>query len=213
MQRERPQAVAVDMTPLTGPVSQIRPIELRQARRTAEEPLFNSLIEHVHVTWDSEHGGRASEVCGCGRRTIRCLSGVEVRHYAIWVTSRWLHRLECGETRRRNINSDRLQYAVSGSAAVGPDSHLASHILGASGAYVVRGLGNRCTAIRFTLPRPSSIRAVFAGTCYRAANWRKLLGMTTGRGKDSTSKRPNRSLKRGARPIRWLGTSAVLTQL
>ena len=36
--------------------------------------------------------------------------------------------------------------------------------------------------------------ARFRGTCYRAANW-KLLGITTGRGKDSTSKRPNRSLK------------------
>ena len=34
----------------------------------------------------------------------------------------------------------------------------------------------------------------FRGTCYRAANW-KLLGLTTGRGKDSPSKRPNRSLK------------------
>src|SRR5207248_10090828 len=34
----------------------------------------------------------------------------------------------------------------------------------------------------------------FRGTCYRAANW-KLLGLTTGRGKDSTSKRPNRSIK------------------
>ena len=34
----------------------------------------------------------------------------------------------------------------------------------------------------------------FRGTCYRAANW-KLLGLTTGRGKDSTSKRPNRSRK------------------
>ena len=34
----------------------------------------------------------------------------------------------------------------------------------------------------------------FRGTCYRAANW-TVLGLTTGRGKDSTSKRPNRSLK------------------
>jgi hypothetical protein len=30
--------------------------------------------------------------------------------------------------------------------------------------------------------------------CYRAANWLHL-GRTTGRGKDSQSKRPNRSLK------------------
>jgi len=34
----------------------------------------------------------------------------------------------------------------------------------------------------------------FRGTCYRAANWR-LLGLTTGRGKDSTRKRPKRSIK------------------
>ena len=34
----------------------------------------------------------------------------------------------------------------------------------------------------------------FRGTCYRAANW-KLLGLTTGRGKASNSKRPNRPIK------------------
>jgi hypothetical protein len=34
----------------------------------------------------------------------------------------------------------------------------------------------------------------FRGTSYRAANW-VYLGLTTGRGKDSVSKRPNRSIK------------------
>jgi len=34
----------------------------------------------------------------------------------------------------------------------------------------------------------------FRGTCYRAANW-IVVGKTTGRGKDSTSSRPNRSIK------------------
>ncbi len=34
----------------------------------------------------------------------------------------------------------------------------------------------------------------FRGTCYRAANW-VFLGRTTGRGKDSTSKKPNRPIK------------------
>jgi hypothetical protein len=34
----------------------------------------------------------------------------------------------------------------------------------------------------------------FRGTCYRAAGWH-FLGLTTGRGKDSQSKRANRSLK------------------
>ena len=34
----------------------------------------------------------------------------------------------------------------------------------------------------------------FRGTCYRAANWR-FLGLTTGRGKDARSKKPNRPRK------------------
>jgi hypothetical protein len=34
----------------------------------------------------------------------------------------------------------------------------------------------------------------FRGTCYRAANW-KVLGLTTGRGKDAPTKKPNRSIK------------------
>ncbi len=34
----------------------------------------------------------------------------------------------------------------------------------------------------------------FRGTCYRAANWR-LLGTTTGRGKDDQTGKPNRSRK------------------
>ena len=34
----------------------------------------------------------------------------------------------------------------------------------------------------------------FAGTCYRAANW-KLLGVTTGRGKDDRAHKANRPIK------------------
>src|SRR6478752_10010547 len=40
VRRERPPSLLIDMTPLTGPLSQIQPIELQQVRRTAEEPLF-----------------------------------------------------------------------------------------------------------------------------------------------------------------------------
>jgi hypothetical protein len=34
----------------------------------------------------------------------------------------------------------------------------------------------------------------FRGTCYRAANW-QLLGLTTGRGKNDQTNKPNRSIK------------------
>src|SRR5947199_10834575 len=36
VRRERPQPVPMDMTPLTGPLCQIRPFELRLVRRPAE---------------------------------------------------------------------------------------------------------------------------------------------------------------------------------
>jgi hypothetical protein len=35
----------------------------------------------------------------------------------------------------------------------------------------------------------------FKGTCYKAANWR-FIGLTTGRGKDDQTHKPNRSLKK-----------------
>ena len=35
----------------------------------------------------------------------------------------------------------------------------------------------------------------FRGTCYRAANW-KFLGLTTGRGKDDHTYKPNRPIKK-----------------
>jgi hypothetical protein len=41
--------VPVDMTPLSVQLSQIRPIELRQARRTTEEPLFNTSSSTITI--------------------------------------------------------------------------------------------------------------------------------------------------------------------
>lgn len=71
--------------------------------------------------------------------------------------------------------------------------HLASHILGRItqqlSRYWERMYGH---AVYFaeTFIDPGRFR----GTCYRAANW-KLLGLATGRGKASNSKRPNRPIK------------------
>ncbi len=48
VRRERPQPVAIDMTPLTGALADLRTISVQQARRTSAESLFNSLIEHHH---------------------------------------------------------------------------------------------------------------------------------------------------------------------
>src|SRR5215831_2053691 len=46
--RPRPPAMLIDTTPVEGPLQQLVPIEIQQVRRTADEPLFNSLMEHYH---------------------------------------------------------------------------------------------------------------------------------------------------------------------
>src|SRR5246127_2694188 len=46
--RERPQAILIDTTPLNGALADIRPVSLEQVRKTADEPLFNSLMEQHH---------------------------------------------------------------------------------------------------------------------------------------------------------------------
>ena len=48
VERERPAPVLLDTTPITEALGALQPIELEQVRRTADEPLFNSLMEHYH---------------------------------------------------------------------------------------------------------------------------------------------------------------------
>ena len=71
--------------------------------------------------------------------------------------------------------------------------HLASHILGK----VTKGLSSEWQRMyghpvyfAETFIDPGRFR----GTCYRAANW-QLLGLTTGRGKDDQTNKPNRPIK------------------
>jgi hypothetical protein len=44
-QRARPAPVLLDQMPVEGRLKDLGPTELEQARRTADEPLFNSLME------------------------------------------------------------------------------------------------------------------------------------------------------------------------
>jgi uncharacterized protein DUF4338 len=190
VQRSRPQPVPVDMTPLTGSVQQIRPIELRQVRRTTEEPLFNSLIEHHHyLGYEQPVGEHLKYLVSAQGRPVACLAWSSApRHLA----SRDRYIGWNAEARRRNIRfvAYNTRFLILPWVEV---PHLASHILGRVANTLSRDwerMYGHPVYFAETFIDPGRFR----GTCYRAANW-KLLGLTTGRGKDSTSKRPNRSLK------------------
>jgi hypothetical protein len=188
--RPHPSVVSVDRTSFAGPLSQIQPIELRQVRRTAEEPLFNSLIEHHHyLGYEQPVGEHLKYVVWAQGRPIACLAWSSApRHLG----SRDRYIGWSAEARRRNIRgiAYNTRFLILPWVQI---PHLASHILGRAVhtlSHDWEQMYGHPVYFAETFIDPGRFR----GTCYRAANW-KLLGMTTGRGKDSTSKRPNRSLK------------------
>ena len=61
--RPRPEAVLIDTTPLTMPLGALGPIELQLVRRTADEPLFQSLMEEYHYLRYEQPVGPASFCC------------------------------------------------------------------------------------------------------------------------------------------------------
>ncbi|MGA2186352.1 MAG: DUF4338 domain-containing protein [Bryobacteraceae bacterium] len=192
--RTAPPPVLIDTTPLTGVLSQIQPIELQQVRRTGDEPLCNSLIEHYHYLGYEQPVGEHLKYLVWARhqgtpRPIACLAWSSApRHLG----SRDRYIGWSAEARRRNIHflAYNTRFLILPWVRV---PHLASHILSRIARQLSadweRLYGHPIWFLE-TFVDPTRFR----GTCYRAANW-ELLGHTTGRGKDDQTNRPNRPIK------------------
>jgi hypothetical protein len=191
MPRRKPIApVDLPQDPLVAPLGELGPLEIRQVRRTKDESLVHSLVEYHHYLRYTRPVGEHLEYLITARgRPIACF---------VWSSApRHLgprdHFIGWSKVARKaNIRFVAYQsrFLILPWVYV---PHLASHLLGA--------LARRLSAdwqsvyahpIYFTetFVDPSRYR----GTCYRAANW-TYLGMTTGRGKDDHTNRPNRTLK------------------
>ena len=190
-ERRKPVPWLVDTTPLCASLAELRPLEFRQVRRTWEEPLFNSLLECYHfLAYTQPVGEHLKYLIYALGRPIACLAWSSAPRH-LGPRDRFIGW--SAEARRRNIRF--IAYntrflIVPWAAGV---SNLASHILGRMPTVLSRDweriYGHPIYFLE-TFIDPARSR----GTCYRAANWIPL-GRTTGRGKDSTSKRPNRSIK------------------
>jgi hypothetical protein len=188
--RPRPEAVLIDTAPLVAPLKQLAPIEIQQVRRTADEPLFNSLMEHYHyLAYEQPVGEHLKYLVWAQGRPIACLAWSSApRHLG----SRDRFIGWSREARRRNIRfiAYNTRFLILPWVAV---PHLASHILSRIARQLSQdweGLYQHPIYFLETFVDPERFR----GTCYRAANW-VVLGRTTGRGKDDHTNRPNRSLK------------------
>ena len=190
VRRKAPARVEVDATPIRASLRELRPLEFRQVRWTADESLFAALIEeHHYLGYTRPVGEHLKYIIYRGPRPVACFAWSSApRHlgprdrYIGWPA----------QARRRNIRgvAYNSRYLILPWIEV---PHLASHLLGRM-AWVLprdwqRIYGHPIYFLE-TFVDPSRFR----GTCYRAANWVDL-GWTTGRGKDAPTKRPNRPLK------------------
>jgi hypothetical protein len=188
--RSRPLPMEVDRTPLCASLRELGPLEFRQVRRSAEEPLFNSLLQQQHyLGYTQPVGEHLKFMVYAGTRPVALFVwSSAARHlgprdrYLGWTA----------QLRRRNIRflAYNTRYLIPGWVQV---PHLASHLL----SRMTRMLPAEWQKI---YRHPVYFAETFVdstrhrGTCYRAANW-LYLGRTQGRGKDDLTHKPNRTLK------------------
>ena len=188
--RARPAPVPIDLTPLEGSLQQLQPLEFTQVRRTADEPLFNSLMEeHHYLGYEQPVGEHLKYLVWARGRPVACIAWSSAPRH---IGSRDRHIGWSAEARRRNIRflAYNTRFLILPWVRV---KHLASQILGRMAARISddwQGLYGHPIYFLETFVDPERFR----GTCYRAANW-VVLGKTTGRGKQSNSYVPNRSIK------------------
>jgi hypothetical protein len=188
--RARPEPPRIDSTPLQGRLSDLQPLEFELVRRTEKEPLWNGLVEEHHYLGYEQPPGEHLKYLVWGQgRPVACLAwSSAVRH----LRSRDRYIGWNAEARRRNLRfiAYNPRFLVLPWVKV---QHLASHILGRMASRISadwqRIYGHPIYFLE-TFVDPERFR----GTCYRAANW-VVLGKTTGRGKQSNSYVPNRSIK------------------
>ena len=190
VRREAPAPMLIDTTPIAGALSALRPIELQQVRRTADEPLFNSLMEQYHyLSYEQPVGEHLKFLAWAKGRPIACIAWSSApRHLG----SRDRYIGWSAEAGRRNIRflAYNTRFLILPWVRV---PHLASHILGRMAATLSdewQAMYHHPVYFAETFIDPERFR----GTCYRAANWVPM-GLTTGRGKADQTHRPNRSIK------------------
>ena len=190
VRRVRPAPLPIDTTPIEGALHGIQPLRFAPVRRTPDEPLFNSLIEQYHyLHYEQPVGENAKYLVWAQGRPIACLAWSSApRHLG----SRDRFIGWSGEARRRNIRliAYNTRFLILPWVHV---EHLASHILGRMAARISTDW-QRMYAHPIYFLETFVDPERFRGTCYRAANWVSL-GNTTGRGKQSNSYVPNRSIK------------------
>lgn len=184
--------------PMECSLAHLGPLEVQQVRRTPAEKLFGSLMQDHHYLGYTQPVGEHLKylVYARGQPVAALAWSSAPRH--LGARDRFIGW--SGSQRRAGIHllAYNTRFLILPWVKV---PHLASHLLGRVARRIAadwQALYSHSIYLLETFIDPER----FAGTCYRAANW-SYLGLTTGRGKDDQTNRPNRSLKQlWAYPLR-----------
>lgn len=188
--RKRPERVDIDRSAIDTILSEIKPLQFHQVRRTASENLFNSLIEHYHyLGYCHPVGEQLKYIVYAKQRPIACLAFSSAPRH-IGCRDRFIGWSAQARKEHLHLLAYNTRFLILPWVRV---RHLASHILGQVNKVVSRdwiaAYNHRIHYLETFVDKER-----FAGTCYKAANW-ICLGNTTGRGKDDQTNKANRSIK------------------
>ena len=190
IKRGRPTLVSVDQSPLQMSLADLGPLQVRQVRRTPEEALFNSLLQQHHYLGYTQPVGEHLKYLVFARgRPVACLAWSSAPRH-LGSRDRFIGWDKQARLKNIALLAYNTRFLILPWVTV---PHLASHILGR----MTRALSaewQRVYAHPIYFVETFIDPQRFAGTCYRAANW-KVMGHTTGRGKDDLSHKTNRSIK------------------
>jgi hypothetical protein len=184
------EADDLDRTPIACSLAGLGPLRIEQIRRTKDEPLFRRLLErHHYLGFVRPVGEHLKYLVWAGERPVAALAFSSApRHLA--PRDRFIGWDAAARKRNLHLIAINPRFLIMPWLHI---PHLASHLLGRLARQLPldwqRLYGHPVHYLEtFTDPE------LYAGTCYRAANWRPL-GLTTGRGKADQTKKANRSLK------------------
>ena len=188
--RKKPEWVEVDTTAITGSVKELKPLEIRQVRHTADEKLHAGLIEQYHyLGYSHPVGEQCKYVVFTRGRPLGCFSfSAASRHVA--ARDRFIGW--DAEHRKKNIHmiAYNTRFVLLPWVQV---RHLASHLLSRIAKVVALDWQRIYNHPIYYLETFVDTEK-FLGTCYRACGW-IYLGETTGRGGNDRTNKVNRSIK------------------
>jgi hypothetical protein len=188
--RPVPSPVEIDCSPIHADLPSLQPLRFEQVRRTAGEPLFNSLIQqHHYLGYTQPVGEHLKYLVSSGERVVAALAWSSVAH-GLNCRDRFIGWSPAMRRENRHLLAYNSRFLIPPWVRV---PHLASHVLGR----MVRRLSQDWERIYQhpiyfveTFVEPARHR----GSCYRAANW-IILGETSGRGHRCWTFQPNRPVK------------------